>query len=109
MRGVCGTISAWLIYSKEDPWQSSSVMHLICLCRYCVGTRRQALLTQEQINRCVRFVESDNVTNYEARMAAEVNLYWIIYDKCCGSDIDLSETQLALQQWRQEWNTLFGK
>lgn len=76
--------------------------------RYCVGTRRQALLNQEQINHCLRLIELDNITNYEARMVAEVNLYWIIYTHSCRSNINLSETKNALQIWRRDWTTLFG-
>lgn len=108
MLGVCGIIYAWLTYSKNRCFDLI-VNSLIVIGRYCVGTRRQALLNQEQIDRCVRFIESDNITNYEARMVAEVNLYWVIYRNCCGSDIKLPETKIALQNWRQEWTKLFGK
>lgn len=77
--------------------------------RYCVGTRRQALLNQEQIDHCIRLINSDNITNYESRMVAEVNLYWIIYRNSCASNVNLSEVKHALQTWRRDWTTLFGK
>lgn len=76
--------------------------------RYCVGTRRQALLNQEQIDHCLRLIESDNITNYEARMVAEVSLYWIIYKNSCGQYIKFSEVKQVLQIWRRDWATLFG-
>ncbi|KAH8705241.1 hypothetical protein BGW36DRAFT_367155 [Talaromyces proteolyticus] len=92
-------LDAWCL------WNHLCLAHL----QYCVGTRRQALLNQEQINHCVRFIESDNITNYEARMAAEISLYWVIYRKCCGSDINMSETKVALQTWHQEWMALLNQ
>lgn len=54
-------------------------------------------------------MEADHVTNYEARMTAEVKLYWIIYQQCCGRQVDLNETKLALQGWQQEWAALFSE
>ena len=52
---------------------------------------------------------SDHVTNYETRMGAEIKLYWIIYQNCCGLQVNLAETKLALQSWQQEWAALFSK
>ncbi|KIW14107.1 hypothetical protein PV08_06888 [Exophiala spinifera] len=92
-------LDAWCI------WNHLCVAHL----QYCVGTRRQALLNQAQIDQCLRFLESDNVTNFEARMVAEVQLYWIIYDKCYDSDIDSADTKRTLQEWQREWAVLFNQ
>ncbi|EED14682.1 C6 finger domain protein, putative [Talaromyces stipitatus ATCC 10500] len=86
-------------------WNHLCFAHL----QYSVGTRRQALLNQEQINHCVRLIGADNVTNYEARMVAESSLYWIIYGKCSGSEVTLTEAKAALQTWQQEWMTLFDQ
>lgn len=66
------------------------------------------MLSKNQIDCCSRLVKSGRANNYEERMVAEVNLYWIIYEKCCASEIDLVATKLALQSWRQEWTILFG-
>ncbi|PLB52112.1 hypothetical protein P170DRAFT_453613 [Aspergillus steynii IBT 23096] len=92
-------IDAWCL------WNHLCLAHL----QYCVGTRRQAMLNDTQIDQCARLVESDNVTNYEARMVAEVKLYWIIYQQCCGSQIDLPEVKHALQNWQHEWHALFAQ
>ncbi|KAF4459062.1 nicotinamide mononucleotide permease [Fusarium albosuccineum] len=86
-------------------WNHICVAHL----QYCVGTRRQSLLTQEHIDRCLYFSKLDYITNYEARMAAEVGLYWIIYNKCGTSQVDLTGTKLALTAWQQEWAKLFDE
>lgn len=75
--------------------------------RYCVGTRRHSLLNQSQIDRCLELVKFDGITNYESRMVAEVELYWIIYNKCGRPQIDLEDTKLALQSWQREWTGLY--
>ncbi|PYI27945.1 hypothetical protein BP00DRAFT_482049 [Aspergillus indologenus CBS 114.80] len=75
--------------------------------RYCVGTRRQALLADVDIERCARFMQTASITNYEARMIAEVKLYWIIYRRCCGPQPDLETVKRALATWQQEFLALF--
>ncbi|KAH7130981.1 hypothetical protein EDB81DRAFT_905749 [Dactylonectria macrodidyma] len=85
-------------------WNHLCVAHL----QYCVGTRRQSLLNQSQIDRCLQFAKFDGINNYEARMGAEVGLYWIIYNECGGAQINLGHTKLTLQQWHHEWAKLFG-
>ncbi|KAK7413175.1 hypothetical protein QQX98_007954 [Neonectria punicea] len=40
-------------------------------------------------------------------MAAEVELYWIIYNKCGRPQIDLEDTKFALQKWQREWTGLY--
>lgn len=68
------------------------------------------MVNEAQVDRCVRFVsETECITNYEMRMGAEIKLYWIIYCKCCGSSINLSECKLALEEWKGDWITLFGQ
>ncbi|GAB0133678.1 hypothetical protein EsDP_00002078 [Epichloe bromicola] len=68
---------------------------------------QQAMLNQSQIDRCLRFVEADDVDNYETRMVAEVQLHWTIYQKCCAQYVDFPETSRALQAWQRKWNSLF--
>ncbi|QPH03834.1 hypothetical protein C2857_000214 [Epichloe festucae Fl1] len=70
---------------------------------------QQAMLNQSQIDRCLRFVKADDVDNYETRMVAEVQLHWIIYQKCCAQDVDFPETSRALQAWQRKWNSLFNQ
>ncbi|KAF7546927.1 hypothetical protein G7Z17_g8087 [Cylindrodendrum hubeiense] len=79
------------------------------LALYCVGTRRQALLNQVQIDRCHQFANFYGINNYEERMVAEVELYWIIYNKCGGPKVDLADTKLKLQHWQREWVALFNE
>ncbi|KAI8651648.1 hypothetical protein NCS55_01410500 [Fusarium keratoplasticum] len=40
-------------------------------------------------------------------MVAEVELYWIIYNKCGRPQIDLEDTKLALQNWQRKWTGLY--
>jgi hypothetical protein len=42
-------------------------------------------------------------------MVAEVQLYWIIYNKCSLAKNDLVDTKLALEAWQREWIRLFSK
>ena len=57
-------------------------------CSYCVGTRRRSILDAQQIKRCREILNSDHATNFETRMVAEVNLYWLIYSHCSKSTVD---------------------
>ena len=91
-----------------DNWK---VWNHLCLAhlQYCVGTRRRAMLSQAQIDRCRMILDSDRATNFETRMVAEINLYWIIYGQCCSGKVDLPSTQAILSSWRQEWAMLFDQ
>lgn len=71
--------------------------------------RRHAIISQAEIDRCLRFLEADNVNNYETRMVAEVQLYWVIYQQCCVGRVDLLGVIRALQLWQHKWISLFGK
>lgn len=67
------------------------------------------MLKKAQVDHCLRLAGSDNVTNYEMRMTAEVKLYWIIHHQCCSPPVNMSETKVVLQGWQQEWAALFSK
>ena len=41
-------------------------------------------------------------------MVAEINLYWIIYEQCTTSQVDLPKAQTALFQWKKDWNFILG-
>ncbi|KAJ9269984.1 hypothetical protein DTO212C5_3954 [Paecilomyces variotii] len=94
-------VDAWCL------WNHLCVVHL----QYCVGTRRPAMLNQQHVDHCQYIFENGNLTNYEARMVAEVKLYWVIYKKCCPQShlVDLPEAELALKNWRKEWASLFDE
>lgn len=92
-------VSRWFI------WNHLCVVHL----QYCVGTRRKAMLDREQVEICRRVLDSDQVTNFETRMVAEVNLYWIIYESCSAAIVDVPGTQVLFNSWKQEWKFLFDQ
>ncbi|KAF8855187.1 hypothetical protein BDZ45DRAFT_805164 [Acephala macrosclerotiorum] len=85
-------------------WNHLSLAHL----HYCVGTRRKAMFDIHQINKCREVLVADQITNFETRMVAEINLYWIIYESCAAIQVDLPGTQTSLHQWREEWKFLFA-
>jgi len=66
------------------------------------------MLDREQIDRCRMILDSDHATNFESRMVAEINLYWIMYESCSAVPVDLPKTQAALYAWKQEWKFIFG-
>lgn len=105
----CSLLSLGVISWRNMPISFVHGLTTPYVCRYCVGTRRQALLNQTQIDQSLRLLETENVTNFEARMAAEVKLYWIIYEKCCTAQVDMVATKNALRAWQQEWAALFGR
>lgn len=94
-------IDAWCL------WNHLCVAHL----QYCVGTRRQAMLNQSHVDRCSHLLETGSLKNYEARMVAEVKLYWVIYTKCCpqSNRVDLQDARSALQSWKKDWASLFDE
>lgn len=68
------------------------------------------MLSQEHVDKCQIPLGNGSFKNYEARMVAEVKLYWVIYTKCCPQDqqVDLSDAKLSLQDWKEDWKNLFG-
>ncbi|UNI24975.1 hypothetical protein JDV02_010688 [Purpureocillium takamizusanense] len=86
-------------------WNHLCVAHL----QYCVVLQRQSFLNQAQIDQCLRMAEGDDATNYEARMVAEVQLYWFIYQESCNSQPVTTGANTMLQTWKQRWSALFGQ
>ena len=41
-------------------------------------------------------------------MVAEVDLYWIVYERCLGSTVDLPKVQDALREWKRQWSFVLG-
>ena len=66
------------------------------------------MIDQAQVDKCSEMVQSDHSTNFETRMVAEIHLYWIIYESCSGSAVDLPKTQTALHAWKQKWEFVLG-
>ncbi|EXJ73626.1 uncharacterized protein A1O5_03388 [Cladophialophora psammophila CBS 110553] len=86
-------------------WNHLCLVHL----HYSVGTRRKSMIGRAQVDRCRDILASDHATNFEARMVAEVCLYWILYENCCLADVDLPKAQSALHQWRQDWKIVLDQ
>lgn len=66
------------------------------------------MIDMHQITRCRMLLESDFITNFEARMVAEITLYWCMYEHGSGSKVDLPAAQAALSAWKQEWKAILG-
>ncbi|KAM3433620.1 hypothetical protein NHJ13734_006386 [Beauveria thailandica] len=88
-------------------WNHLCVAHL----HYCVGTRRPAMLTQEHVGRCLHVLETGILQNYEARMVAEVKLYWVMYTKCSAQDcrVNLQIAKVGLEDWKNEHENLLNE
>jgi hypothetical protein len=67
------------------------------------------MIDRSQIEKCSEILQSDHSTNFETRMVAEINLYWIIYESCSGSTVDLPKTQSSLHTWKQDWKHVLGE
>lgn len=96
---------AHLQYTPQTPNNSFKAN----ISSYCVGTRRKAILNRHQVDECREILATDQITNFETRMVAEINLYWIIYESCSTAQVDLPGTQDSLHGWRQKWEFLFGE
>jgi hypothetical protein len=66
------------------------------------------MLDREYMDRCRMILDSGHATNFESRIVAETNLYWIIYESCSAIPVDLPKTQAALHAWKQDWKFIFG-
>lgn len=89
--------------ARRCVWNHLCLSHL----HYCVGTRRKSSIDRQQIDECRQILTADRVTNFEIRIVAEIELYWIIHEQCYVRNLDLREVQAALRNWREEWAFLF--
>jgi hypothetical protein len=103
-RGIRSTTLKQQELDRLCIWNHLCLVHL----HYCVGTRRKTVLDEEDIHRCRLVLESNNATNFESRMVAEVFLYWVIYRNCSMST-DLPKTQESLHRWKEEWGWLLDQ
>jgi hypothetical protein len=85
-------------------WNHLCLVHL----HYCVGTRRKAVISRTDIDQCRLILGSENATNFETRMVAEIFLYWILYESF-SAPVDLPRIQSTLQAWRSEWQYIFDR
>jgi hypothetical protein len=72
--------------------------------------RRTSVVTSSQIDFAARILQRINharLSNFEHRMIAEVQLYWLIYQRTSLSH-DHHQTEDALRKWKQDWAQLFG-
>ncbi|KAM3543249.1 hypothetical protein ARSEF1564_003879 [Beauveria bassiana] len=68
-------------------------------------------LTSEEVSRCLPVIETGILQNYEARMVAEVRLYWVMYTKCSAQDcrVDLQAAKVGLKDWKNEHANLLDE
>ncbi|KAH7408203.1 hypothetical protein DE146DRAFT_364745 [Phaeosphaeria sp. MPI-PUGE-AT-0046c] len=85
-------------------WNHLCLVHL----HYSVGARRRSVIEQKDINRCRLILGSENATNFETRMVAEIFLYWVLYESS-NAPVNLPKTQAALQAWKSEWQYVFDR
>ena len=70
------------------------------------------MLHQNDIEVCKRLydrVDQHLLSNFEMRMVAEVDLYWITYIHSTDPHVDTGAADVALRSWRTKWEFLFGK
>lgn len=91
--------------------RSVLVRNHLCLAHLhaCVSMRRQSMVTKGDVEASRQILHSDNVTNFETRMVAELHLYWTIYEQCIAVDVHLPRAKAALQSWKEEWAFLFNQ
>lgn len=75
----------------------------------CVSLRRRAHLSVADIERARSIAPTGAVSNFEARMLAELHLYWTVHDCTMAEPVQLPRAQKALQQWKTEWSALFAQ
>jgi hypothetical protein len=92
-------------YGLLKLWNHLCLVHL----HYSVGTRRRSMIGHVQVEKCRHILASDNATNFETRMVAEIQLYWVLYENCCLGPVDLPKAQSALSKWRQSWKSVLGE
>ncbi|OQE21752.1 hypothetical protein PENSTE_c011G06865 [Penicillium steckii] len=83
-------------------WNHLCLAHL----HYCVGTNHRSMLQPWQIERTRLILDSDQATNFEVRMVAEIHLYWTLYRHLIEAPTDLLKSMADLQTWRREWEFL---
>jgi hypothetical protein len=86
-------------------WNHLLLVHL----HYAVGTRRRSMVGKAEVDLCQRILAFDTATNFEFRMVAEVNLYWLLYDTCCRGQFEVPTFQAAIKHWRQSWQLILGR
>ncbi|KAH8169459.1 hypothetical protein LIA77_10003 [Sarocladium implicatum] len=75
----------------------------------CLAHLQVTFLKQSHVDQCLRLSDTDNITNFETRMVAEVDLYWKIYQNICEVQVNLKEMNLALRSWQHNWAALFNQ
>lgn len=83
----------------------------ICLAHLhaCVSMRRTSMVSKEEIERIRRRLPPGELSNYEMRMVAELNLYWVLYEHAIASKVNLPQALAALQSWKHVWYFLFDQ
>lgn len=91
-------------------WTRLCLAHL----HSCITMRRNSIIRRADVEPIRRLIATESLSNYDTRMIAELNLYWIIYEhyvpaSAFPAGIDLPKAQDALAAWRREWAFLFDE
>lgn len=86
-------------------WNRLCLAHL----HACISMRRTAMLSKADIERIRKKLPPGELSNYEMRMVAELNLYWTLYENAVATSVNLPQAQAALQGWKHVWSFLFDQ
>lgn len=86
-------------------WNRLCLSHL----HACISMRRNSMVSKADIERIRKRLPPGELSNFEMRMVAEVNLYWTLYDNAIASAVNLPQAQAALQSWKHVWTFLFDQ
>ncbi|OOF91588.1 hypothetical protein ASPCADRAFT_210942, partial [Aspergillus carbonarius ITEM 5010] len=89
-------------------WNHLCLAHL----HYCVGTSRKPMLQETQITRCKSTITTDQTTNYETRMIAEIDLYWTVSTQLLNNNrgkINILESVTQLEEWKRQWRSVLDE
>lgn len=73
--------------------------------------KRRCAVPKEQIEantHILKRVDRSKMSNFEERMLAEVELYWIIYEQSSAIH-RRHHIESALESWKRNWQPLFGE
>ncbi|CEJ94354.1 hypothetical protein VHEMI09892 [[Torrubiella] hemipterigena] len=93
-------------YKYRCIWNHLVLAHL----QICVSTQRKTMLTERHISLCKVPSDVKPSNNYEMRMVAEVQLYWINYQHCCSRTLsNIHQIDRHLELWQRDWKKLFDE
>lgn len=94
---------------KDFPIDAFYLWNHLCLSHLhsCISMRRKAMITAAQVKQSRLVLRIPTSTNFEIRMAAELHLYWTLYEECMMTDPNFIHAKASLNAWKTEWSFLF--